>query len=122
MPALSPADADRESGYRYATITDIMEALARHDQDTDALIAIKARDLSRPYHFFEIASLCAEADRHQEALEWAERGRRAFPDELNVPLTELLVAEYHHHGRHEDALAIGWDEFARYPALSAMRT
>jgi len=117
VPVLSPADADRESGYPYATITHMMETLARHDQDTDALIAIKARDLSRPYHFFEIASLCAEADRHQQALEWAERGRRAFPDELNVPLTELLVAEYHHHGRYEDALAVGWDEFARYPSL-----
>lgn len=117
VPALTPADDDRESGHPYATITDMMETLARYDQDTDAIIAVKARDLSRPYHFFELASLCAEADRHQEALEWAERGCRAFPNDLNVPLTALLVAEYHHHGRHEEALAIGWDEFTRHPSL-----
>jgi len=117
VPVLSPADANRELGHPYATITRMMETLARHDQDTDALIAIEAHDLSRPYHFFELARLCAEADRHQKALAWAERGRRAFPDELNVPLTKLLVAEYHHHGRYEDALAVGWEEFARYPSL-----
>ncbi|MGI8739454.1 MAG: SWIM zinc finger family protein [Gammaproteobacteria bacterium] len=121
VPALSPSDANRESGHPYATITHMMEMLARRDQDTDALVAIKARDLSRPYHFFEIAKLCADADRHQEALEWAERGRRAFPDELNVPLAELLVEEYHRHGHHDDAVAVCWDEFMRYPILERYR-
>ncbi len=116
VPAREPG-ARREVGTRHYLVTGIMEALARRDGDLDALIAVKSRDLSYSHAFTEIAEALAKARRHEEALAWAERGRNAFPNELNVPLADFLVAAYHRAKRHEDAVRIAWEDFTRHTGL-----
>lgn len=118
VPAREPG-ARREPGVEHYLIRGIMEALARHDGDVDALVAVKSRDLSHLSAFTQIAEILAKAGRHAEALDWAERGRSAFPDELNVPLVDFLVSAYHRAGRHEDAIQTAWQDFTRHPGLSA---
>lgn len=120
VPARQPG-ARREPGSHHYRITGIMEALAREDGDVDALIAVKSRDLSHSHAFMEIAKALAGANRHDEALAWAERGRSAFPSGLNVPLGDFLVAAYHRAGRHEDAVRIAWEDFTRHAGLDTYR-
>lgn len=120
VPVRKPG-ARLEPGARHYRITAIMEALALHGGDLDALIEIKGRDLRYSHTFLEIAQALAGARRHDEALAWAERGRSAFPDELNVPLVDFLVAAYHRAGRHEEATRIAWQEFARHAGLDTYK-
>ncbi|MGH8718033.1 MAG: DUF6880 family protein [Burkholderiales bacterium] len=130
IPALPPgSDEDRHAQTR-DQLADIMKALARLDGDIDALINALSRDLTQPYTFFEIAEALSNAGRHDEALEWAEQGQKAFPGRLNGPLDDFLVSEYHRRQRHEDALALRWTCFLEHPHIrsyqelknSALRT
>ncbi len=120
VPARAPG-AKRAPGTEHFHITSMMEALARHDGDVDALVTVTGRDLSHPYRFVRIAEILAKAGRHDEALAWAERGRKAFSHDLDVRLVEFLVASYHRAGRHEDAIRIAWEDFTGRPGLDTYR-
>lgn len=114
-----PAESEPRSSTSYYRITSIMESLAREANDTDALVAIKSRDLTLPYHFLEIANVLAGAGRRDEALSWAERGRKAFPDRPDSRLVDFIADEYGRRGRHEEAIALTWEQFQRQPALAS---
>lgn len=87
LPTLGPGD-DRRSwrGDRYR-ITKIMETLAAMTGDVDAEVAILARDLSSAWQYVRIVHAYRDADRHGDALDWAERGLAAF-DLADVRLVE----------------------------------
>lgn len=116
VPPLQPG-AKRDYETRRSLIAAIMEALARHEGDVDALVRVHGRDLTHPYRFLEIAGILAEAGRHGEALAWAERGRKAFPGNLDSRLVDFLTAAYHREKRDEDALALAWELFEQRPGL-----
>lgn len=118
VPALGPgAKRDYQSGH--LVIAGIMEALARHTGDVDALVAVAGRDLSHPYRFVQIAEILAKAGRHGEALAWAERGRKAFPRDLDPRLVDFLAGAYHREKRDGEAIAVAWEYFASHPRLDA---
>ncbi len=117
--AISPGKDDAPSYGKHFTIIRIMEELAEHDGDIDALVAIKSRDLTLPYYFLEIAKYLAEAGRRDEALTWAESGRNAFPDRPDSRLTDFLADEYGRRGRHKEAIALTWKQFQQQPVLSS---
>jgi uncharacterized Zn finger protein len=98
-----------------------METLARREGDVDGLIEVKARDLSHSHAFLEIVNILSRARRHDEALGWAERARRSFPDEFNGPLVEFLVGAYGKRRHHQDAVSVAWDHFDRHPAFSSYK-
>lgn len=112
------ARCDDDNGRRY-TVSAIVKELARRDGDTDALVDVLSRDLSRPWTYLEIAEALHKAGRHDEALDWAEQGHKAYPGENNAPLEDFLCAEYHRRKRHDDALAMRWARFERHPSLPA---
>lgn len=117
--ARGPGEDDARSGSNHYRITAIMEALARQAGDVDALVAIKNRDLSLPYHFLEIAEILAEAGRTDEALDWAERGHKVFPDRPDSRLVDFLADEYGRRSRHEESIALAWQQFQHQPALAS---
>lgn len=102
--------------HRYG-ITAVMETLARMSGDLDEWIDVKSRDLSQAYHFLEIAEACKKARKYDLALDWAERGLKAFPDRSDSRLREFLADEYHRRKRHDDAMTLIWAEFAESPEL-----
>jgi len=104
----------RPGDYR---ITAIMERLARLSGDVDELLAVKARDLTSAYRYLVIAEILAEAGRDDEALEWAERGGRAYPKQPDNRLRDFLVAAYLRRQRHDEALALTWVQFEERPTL-----
>jgi len=119
VPVRGPGGSDTRDSTSYFRITSIMEALAHQAGDTDALVAIKSRDLTSPYRFLEIADLLAAANRADEALDWAERGRKAFPDRPDPRLVEFLADEYGRRNRHEEAIALTWEQYRQQPVLSS---
>jgi uncharacterized Zn finger protein len=118
VPAREPG-AKRDTGTDYYRITALMEALARHAGDVDALVNVQSRDLSYPYHFVKIAEILAKAGRHGEALAWAERGRKAFPTDLDSRLVDFLASAYHREKRDDEAIALAWEYFTAHPRLDA---
>ncbi|MGH8675737.1 MAG: hypothetical protein ACREVG_15680, partial [Burkholderiales bacterium] len=52
---------------------------------------------------------------------WAERGRKAFPRDLDARLVEFLVEAYHRVKRHDEALALAWEAFTGHPGLEAYK-
>lgn len=120
VPVREPG-AKREPGVEHHRITGIMEALARRNGDVDALVAVKCRDLSYPYDFVTIAEILAKAGRHDEAISWAERGRKAFPHDLDARLVEFLIEAYHRAKRDDDAIALAWEYLASHPSLEAYK-
>jgi uncharacterized Zn finger protein len=122
VPVLKPGQEKCADGFaRRFTITSMMEALARQSGDIDELARVMARDLSLAYCFLEIAQVYQEAGRDDEALEWAEKGLNAFPEETDSRLREFLAVEYHKRGRHNDAMSLVWAEFTEHPCLEHYR-
>ena len=117
IPALEPGrDHPDKYGKRFR-ITRMMETLARQTGDVEAVVAVKKRDLSFPYNYLQIAEAYQEARKHDLALEWAERGMKAFPERVDSRLREFLAMEYHRRKRHDEAMALIWAEFTESPCL-----
>jgi tetratricopeptide (TPR) repeat protein len=119
VPALGPGD-DCDFGRRYR-ITAVMTDLAGGGGDVDALVDVIRRDLSLPYGFLQIGEACWNAGRHDDAIDWVERGIEAFPDGPDHRLHLFLARAYADRGRHADALEIAWDHFVDQPSLDTYR-
>lgn len=114
---LKPRDAKDSYDAHRATITRIMERLAEASGDVDKLVAIKSRDLSSSYRYLDIAEIWTKARQPDKALEWAERGLKAFPDRPDNRLRDFLVAAYLKRKRNDEALLLTWIQFEELPAL-----
>src|SRR5262249_10603037 len=79
VPALRPGQDDSEKYGKWFRVTHIMETLARQTGDVEAVVAVMKRDLSLAYHYLQIAETYKSAREYDLALEWAERGWKAFP-------------------------------------------
>jgi uncharacterized Zn finger protein len=118
VPALGPGKDDADRYGRRFRITHIMETLAQLSGDLEALVAVKSRDLSHAYSYLQIAEVYKQARRFDQALEWAERGVKAFPDRTDSRLRDFLAEEYHRRRRHDEAMALMWAEFTESPCLA----
>jgi hypothetical protein len=120
-----PAQTAKEEGSRWGAhfrITHIMESLARASGGTEELVAVMSRDLSHAYSYLRIAEVYREARQHDNALTWAEKGLKAFPEHTDGRLREFAAEEYHRRRRHEDAMKLMWAEFSERPYLETYRT
>lgn len=114
---IKPRTDDKGYDAHRSAITRIMERLAGASGDIDELVAIKAKDLSSSYRYLGIAEILAKAKRHDEALDWAERGLKAFSDRPHDGLRDFLVAAYLNHKRNDEALQLTWIQFEERPGL-----
>ena len=126
IPALQPGEAYNYSSER-SRLTDIMEHFAQSDGDLAALIEVKKRNLSEPGRFLDIAETYHKAGQHDSALHWAEEGMRVFTTTAPGGLSKQIVSsfrqprtsqlglflaeEYQRRGRHDEAMAIVWQQF-----------
>ena len=103
---------------RRAALTTIMTALAERSGNLDEQVAVRRRDLSSPAQFLAIARLYRDGGRGDDALDWAEQGLAAFPGErVGRDLVALVVDAYQDRGRHDEAMALAWEEFRASPSL-----
>jgi uncharacterized Zn finger protein len=108
---LKPREAKDSYDAHRATITRIMERLAEASGDVEELVAIKSHDLSSGYRYLDIAEIWTKAKQPDKALEWAERGLKAFPDRPDNCLRDFLVAAYLKRKRNDEALQLTWIQF-----------
>jgi uncharacterized Zn finger protein len=121
VPELVPGRDDPEKYGKRFRITHVMETLARQTGDVEAVVAVKKRDLSSAYTYLQIAETYKSAGKRALALEWAERGVKAFPERTDSRLREFLAGEYHRRKRHDEAMALIWAEFTESPSLELYR-
>ena len=102
-------------------ITSIIEQLAAQTGDVEALVAVKSKNLATAYGYLEIAELYKKAKKDAKALEWAEKGVRAFPEGTDSRLREFLASEYHERKRHQEAMELIWAEFGENAGFEEYR-
>jgi uncharacterized Zn finger protein len=105
------------AGLRRRRLASILEVFAQEDGDFDARIAIRAKDLSSPYAYQQLAELCLQHGREQEALKWAEEGLWQFDGRPDERLATFAAELYAKLGRKTDAEALLWQVFDRQPRL-----
>jgi len=120
---LPPLDWKEKRAYdrNRAKLTAMMESIARASGDLEELVAIKAKDLSTPYNYLQIATLYQQEQDHVKAVEWAEKGISAFPGERDHRLYEFLANELHRIDRHDEAMVLIWSVFSRSPDFQTYR-
>ncbi|MCU7892859.1 MAG: SWIM zinc finger family protein [Candidatus Thiodiazotropha sp. (ex Ustalcina ferruginea)] len=115
----SKPGSNREWNSRRSRITGIMESRAKIDGDTEALVAIKSKDLSSSSDFLRIAETYKQARQGDKALEWAEKGLKAFGKNSGSQLQDFLGDMYHRRKRHDEAMALIWPQFEKNLTLQS---
>jgi len=106
----------------YSRLMGILDFFAERDGDVDARTALRAKDLSTPWRYFELAEFCRSQGRKSEALTWAEEGLWAFEDERTADrLVDLAVALLIEAGRTTEAEAHLWRAFEKTPSEAGYR-
>lgn len=96
----------------------ILDYFAERDGDIAARIALRARNLSTPWAYLQLAELCRAHGREKQALTWAEEGLWVFEDDrVDARLLDLAVAMLLQAGRAADAQAHLWRAFTQAPNL-----
>ncbi len=98
-------------------ITRIMECFAELSGDVEALVTVKSRDLSSASNYLGIAEIYRSHRQHDRALEWAERGVKAFPNKPDDRLRDFLAEEYLRRKRNDEAMQLVWVQFSERPGL-----
>ena len=119
--ALAPTDAKAGFDDARYKITRVMEDLAQASGDVDELVAIKSRDLASAFNYLAIAEILTKDKRHDEALQWAERGLKAYPDRTDNRLRDFLVTMYLQRKRTDQALQLTWIQFEEQPGLETFQ-
>jgi len=119
LPALGPKNfRTRFDSDRYR-VEHAMEELTALSGDIDGLVTVKARNLSSPHAFLEVAALLQRHGRHDDALEWAENGIAAFPDERLDDLMKFCIVENLRRGDAARVESLAWRRFMRQPGSEA---
>ena len=114
---LKPRSVNDSFDAHRSRITSIMERLAEASGNVEELVAIKSRNLASCYDYLDIAEIWAKAKQPDKALEWAERGLKAFPARPDNRLRDFLVAAYLKRKRNDEALQLTWIQFEERPVL-----
>lgn len=99
-------------------ITHMMESLAEASGNIKSMVEVKKKDLSCAYHYLQIAELYKKSGNHDQALQWAEAGIKAFPNRTDSRLRDFLAAEYHRRKRHDEAMKLMWADFSDHESLA----
>ena len=76
----STGRAQRKAEGDYDGLSEILDRFAERDGDVETRIALRAKDLSSPWKYLELAEFCLKHKGADEALRWAEEGLWTFED------------------------------------------
>jgi len=117
-PSPSAGGEDRDSANRRSRTASRAEPRPKASGKGDQMPATPAGDMTSSHDYLKIAEACRRARRPDEALEWAEKGILAFPDEAGGLLLGFLADEYRRRGRYRDAVEMAWRRFVKDMSLA----
>nr|WP_306267221.1 DUF6880 family protein [Pararhizobium sp. IMCC3301] len=119
LPPLAGGNrAPTEFSGDYIRLKSILDFFAERDGDVEVRIAIRAKDLSSPRQYLQLAEFCLAQDRQEEALHHAEEGLWIFEDERpDKQLVFFTVDLLDQAGRRAEAEAHLWRAFEKDPSL-----
>lgn len=94
-----------------------MATLAEEDGDLDAWVRVKAKDLSGPHRYLQIAQMLSERGRFDDAQDWGERGLGAFGQD--VRLLTFCTEEALRRRDFAKADSLAWQRFTVRPCADA---
>ena len=102
----------------YHRLSAILDFFTERDGDVDARIALRAKDLSSPWSYLQLAEFCLSQGREDEALRRAEEGLWVFEDgHPDERLVLFAVKHLSKAGRKAEAEAHLWRAFEKAPSL-----
>jgi hypothetical protein len=102
----------------YDCLKRMLDFFAERDGDVEAQIALRAKDLSSPWKYLELAEFCLSLGREEEALSRAEEGLWIFEDgQPDGRLVGFVVQLLVKRKRKADAEALLWRTFEKAPSL-----
>lgn len=119
FPALGPETFRTHFDSNRYRVEHAMEELVALSGDVDALVAVKARNLSSPHAFLELAEVLKHHGRHDDALAWAEKGIAAFGNERLDDLVKFCIDEHLRCGDADRVELLAWQRFVRQPGSDA---
>jgi hypothetical protein len=118
-PRFQERGVGQEQVADYDCLKRMLDFFAERDGDVETRIALRAKDLSSPWKYLELAEFCLSQGREQEALSRAEEGLWIFedeqPDERLVGFAVKLLVK---RKRKADAEALLWRAFEKAPSLA----
>ena len=102
----------------YGGLSRILDRFAERDDDVEARIALRAKDLSSSWNYLRLAEFCLAQGREDAALRWAEEGLWTFEDDRSGTRLALFAADLLLKAdRRTEAEAVLKRAFERAPAL-----
>ena len=100
-------------------LIEILDFFAEQDSDVETRIALRARDLSSPWKYLQLAEFCLSQGRQEEALRRAEEGLWQFEDRNpDERLLFFVTDQLSKARRNADAEARLWQAFQKAPSFS----
>ncbi|HEY3636596.1 MAG TPA: SWIM zinc finger family protein [Rhizomicrobium sp.] len=116
LPALG-RHAQAEAPERYSRLLHILDFFAERAGDLETRIALRAKDMSTPSRYLELAEFCLEQGRREEALRRAEEGLWMFEDNPDVRLVLFVADRLKRVRRLNDAESCLWQTFEKRPGI-----
>jgi uncharacterized Zn finger protein len=110
-------DNDDDDAWSYPQLATMLDRFAADRGDLQARIDIRKRDLSNPGRYLDLAKLCEEHGRTDEAVKWVEDGLFIFEDNRDDRLVHYAADLFMRDGRRDDRSALLWRAFARSPSI-----
>jgi uncharacterized Zn finger protein len=92
LPPLRGRPGQKAEG-DYGGLSRILDRFAERDDDVEARIALRAKDLSSSWNYLRLAEFCLAQAREDAALRWAEEGLRTFVDDRSDTRLALFAAD-----------------------------
>jgi uncharacterized Zn finger protein len=103
----------------YYRLANILDAFAEREGDVATRIALRAKDLSSPWSYLQLAEFCLSHGREQEALRWASEGIWMFEDDrVDERLVFFAVDLLAKVGRRSEAEAYLRRAFEKTPSVA----
>jgi uncharacterized Zn finger protein len=99
----------------YATLSGILDRFAEREGDVETRIKLRAKDLSSPWKYLELAEFCLKQKGANEALHWAEEGLWVFDGHSDARLGLFAAGLLREAGRLDEAAAAVKRAFERAP-------